>query len=262
MSADVYRLDVLLSNQRKARLVLRVHGPHHSGHPAALEFALGQALAAGGIPVPKMLAMGDRGQAIPTPWVLMEFVAGSSTIDLDGVPAMAAALHSIHTLPIAGLPQLPERLDPLEDLFEFFPKGSEWLPLKAHLKALSNTAYEDPPVLLHGDFWPENLLWERGALRAVLDWEDAALGDPLSDLAASRLELRYRFGTEGMEVLTERYEAHRQINRQRLWLWQFYVAAAAARYMGDWRLAPELEAHMRRVALQTLTESTEQILNC
>lgn len=260
MSADVYRLDVLFQDQRSERFVLRVHGSHQSGHPAALEFALGKALATLGIPVPTMLAMDDRGTAIPAPWVLMPFVTGSTAIQFDGIPAMARALRSIHEQPIASLPTLPERMDPLDDLFDFFPADSEWAPLKARLKARRDTAYRGTPTLLHGDFWPENLLWENGILRAVLDWEDAAIGDPLSDLAGSRLELRYRFGTQGMQRFTECYGKNRQIDTDRLWLWQLYVAAAALRYMGDWGLAPELEAHMRRVALETFRESAGQIL--
>jgi aminoglycoside phosphotransferase (APT) family kinase protein len=35
--------------------------------------------------------------------------------------------------------------------------------------------------LLHGDYWPDNTLWRDGRLVCVIDWEDAALGDPLAD---------------------------------------------------------------------------------
>jgi aminoglycoside phosphotransferase (APT) family kinase protein len=45
-------------------------------------------------------------------------------------------------------------------------------------------------VLLHGDFWPGNVLWKEDRLVAVIDWEDAALGDPLADFANSRLEIQ------------------------------------------------------------------------
>ena len=41
----------------------------------------------------------------------------------------------------------------------------------------------NPPALLHGDYWPGNILWKDGRLAAVIDWEDACLGDPLVDLA-------------------------------------------------------------------------------
>ncbi len=32
------------------------------------------------------------------------------------------------------------------------------------------------------------MLWKDGQLVAVIDWEDAPLGDPLADVANSRLE--------------------------------------------------------------------------
>ena len=31
------------------------------------------------------------------------------------------------------------------------------------------------PVLLHGDFWPGNILWRDGRLVAVIDWEKRPL---------------------------------------------------------------------------------------
>lgn len=38
------------------------------------------------------------------------------------------------------------------------------------------------PVALHGDFWHGNLVARDGGLAAVVDWEDARLGDPAADL--------------------------------------------------------------------------------
>src|SRR4029077_16475377 len=31
----------------------------------------------------------------------------------------------------------------------------------------------NPRVILHGDFWPGNVLWRNGKLAGVIDWEDA-----------------------------------------------------------------------------------------
>ena len=108
---------------------------------------------------------------------------------------------------------------------------------------------------MHGDFWPENLLWQNGAVAAILDWEDAAVGDPLSDVACCRVELRYKFGKASMQRFTQAYARHREVNRERLALWQVYVAAAAQRFMGEWGLAPALEARMRREALASIREA-------
>ena len=40
-----------------------------------------------------------------------------------------------------------------------------------------------PPVLVHGDFGPLNLLWAGAEVESVLDWEFARYGDPREDWA-------------------------------------------------------------------------------
>ena len=37
------------------------------------------------------------------------------------------------------------------------------------LDAIDTPEQSDPTVLLHGDYWPSNLLWRDGILAAVLD---------------------------------------------------------------------------------------------
>lgn len=39
------------------------------------------------------------------------------------------------------------------------------------------------PVIVHGDFGPQNVLIQGGEVRALLDWEFAHLGHPVEDLA-------------------------------------------------------------------------------
>jgi aminoglycoside phosphotransferase (APT) family kinase protein len=90
----------------------------------------------------------------------------------------------------------------------------------------------------------------------VLDWEDAAIGDPLSDVACCRLELRYVLGASGAEVFTRRYAQQTQLPLAELPVWDAYVAAAALASMGTWGLAVEREARMRREAEAVLSEST------
>ena len=62
----------------------------------------------------------------------------------------------------------------------------------AALRALDVLAAEAPAgeaTLCHGDYHPANVLLSgRGPL--VIDWENAALGDPLADVARTRLLLR------------------------------------------------------------------------
>ena len=55
-------------------------------------------------------------------------------------------------------------------------------------------------------------MWRDGRLVAVIDWEDARIGDPLADLACARVELRCEYGSEATGSFTERY-----LGRPRSW---------------------------------------------
>jgi len=264
VSADVHRLDLKLADGRTISVVLRAHGASHSGHSAELEYQLMQALHRGGVPVPEPLMVDVNGSLLPDPFLVMVFVEGTSTVpaSLEGqyIDAMADVLTEIHETPVSDLPNLPARNDPLPEVFDYLPKSPEWEDLRTHLRSRTDSAYVETPKLLHGDFWPENLLWQKGAVAAVLDWEDAAIGDPLSDVAVSRVELRYKFGKAGMHRFTEAYARHQYVDRERLALWQVYVAAAAQRFMGEWGLAPALEAHMRKEALASIREAGSELM--
>ena len=266
VSADVHRID--LDDRGAPRsVVVREHGERHGGHPASIEFALLQALHESGVLVPKPLALDISKTVSEHDCLVIEYIAGDSgfpSAEVNHYLAHAAdALAGIHDKVLqglAGLPALPDRLEPLPEVFDYWPEGKEWQPLKRFLQQHDWPSFSGAHSLLHGDFWPENLLWKNGELAAVLDWEDAAVGDPLSDLAASRVEFRYRFGLEGMQVFTSAYSCHRAIDTTRLALWQIYVAAAGQNFMGDWGLPVDRVQHMRRVALSAIKEAGEALM--
>ncbi|MEM7336498.1 MAG: phosphotransferase [Chloroflexota bacterium] len=85
------------------------------------------------------------------------------------------------------------------------------------------------PVLLHGDFWPGNALWHSDKLVAVIDWEDAHLGDPLMDLAKSRAELAWIFGQDVLHQFTQRYKALMPLDYSDLPFWDSLAALRFAR---------------------------------
>ena len=93
---------------------------------------------------------------------------------LEREEPLARALAAIHATDTAGLPDLPLRDDPLPGL-------RQWLPELGGLEQVCTRTASGgagPHRLLHGDYWPGNVLWQQGRLAAVLDWEDAALGGP------------------------------------------------------------------------------------
>ncbi len=114
--------------------------------------------------------------------------------------------------------------------------------------------------VLHGDFWPGNVLWEKGVLSGVIDWEDAALGSALSDLACTRAELAVAYGEAAVGRFTKRYLGQSPLVTTDLPLWGIYVSSAALATMEHWGL-PEEEETARRAATQRfLNDSIKDFL--
>jgi aminoglycoside phosphotransferase (APT) family kinase protein len=173
---------------------------------------------------------------------------------------MAETLAEVHSLPIVGLPTLPKRNDPLPEIFDYLPQDTEFAALRQRLSEMGDTAYEGTCALLHGDFWPGNLLWKDQHLVGILDWEDAAYGDPLSDVACTALELTYVAGTDGAERFVRAYGRLRPIDPRRFALWQIYVAAAGHHSMAGWGLEASREAHMRATALSVIRQASVLVI--
>jgi aminoglycoside phosphotransferase (APT) family kinase protein len=260
VSANVYRLEIEAEDGAASSVVLRVHGPHHNGHPAALEFDVLRAVTDLGICAPRALALDESLRHIPYPFLVLQHIDGETAFPTSAtdprIGGMAEALARIHDAPIAGLPGLPLRDDPVPELPDFLPHGEEFEPLRLWLSTIGHARHDGPAALLHGDFWPGNLLWQGERLTGILDWEDAACGDPLSDVACTALELRYVAGRDGAESFVRAYDARRPVEPRRLALWQVYVAAAGHSSMGAWGLAADREAHMRATALSVIREAS------
>jgi aminoglycoside phosphotransferase (APT) family kinase protein len=100
------------------------------------------------------------------------------------------------------------------------------------LEAAWPLSQQNAPVLRHGDFWPGNLLWRDKQLVAVIDWEDAQLGDPLTDLAISRLDMLCIFGRGAMDSFTQQYHTRMAIDLTDLPYWDLYAALRFMRLTG------------------------------
>jgi aminoglycoside phosphotransferase (APT) family kinase protein len=113
------------------------------------------------------------------------------------------------------------------------------------LRAAWPIAQHNPSVLLHGDYWPGNTLWRDGRLVGIIDWEDAALGDPLADLANSRLELLWAAGVGAMEQFTRQYQSLASVDLTNLPYWDLCAALRPAKNMAAWGLDDHGERSMR-----------------
>lgn len=174
--------------------------------PKAEEFALLKVAFDSGVRVPEPLWLCGDEAVIGAPFLMTREVAGTARGRAitalnepgGGNPKLAGSLatelariHSIKSLP-AGLAFLqgddrpPAVAEVAQWRHELSALPGHWPALEWGLRWCENHLPPPPaqPCLVHGDFRSGNYLVdvESGQLTAILDWEFASWGDPLSDL--------------------------------------------------------------------------------
>ena len=175
------------------------------------------------------------------------------------INSMANQLRDIHEVNINNLPNLPLRIDPLDGLLNNLPKNYKWKELRDYIKQLSIEKYIADSVLLHGDFWKGNLLWKSSNINGVVDWDYAAQGDPLSDLAVACLMIRYLNGQQDMDSFMAAYKQNSEIDEKRFLLWLINVASSTLYFINEWRFTTEDKNKMIDTATTIIFESYNQI---
>lgn len=151
------------------------------------------------LPIPVPVRIGRPGAGYPWPWSVVAHRPGDSALRtppddpaeaarvLGGFisamarPAPADAPHN----PFRGIP-LADRddrtrawIDQLSGLIDAPSVAACWA---AHV-ALPR--WTGPPIWLHGDLHPNNLIVDRGRIAAVIDFGDLTAGDPATDLGVA-----------------------------------------------------------------------------
>jgi aminoglycoside phosphotransferase (APT) family kinase protein len=200
-----------VSDAAGSRWVLR-HPPRGrpadpTAHDVLREARILRALAGTAVPVPEVMALAADGAVLGVPFYLMSFVEGeiirgpadASRLDPAARAAVGDALidtlTAVHAVDIdaCGLGQLGRReahverqlwrfgrqLDSVDD-----PGTTVARLLRAvHARLTDEVPPQQAVSLVHGDYRLDNaVVSARGHVRAVLDWELAALGDPLVDV--------------------------------------------------------------------------------
>jgi aminoglycoside phosphotransferase (APT) family kinase protein len=189
------------------------------------------------------------------PCVVVEYIDGETEFAprslSDALAQMATQLANIRGIPStrADLSFLPRQRDIYEkkladrpvNLDESLDEGR----IRDALEAVWPLPNANPDSLLHDDYWPGNILWKDGRLAGIIDWEDARVGDPLEDLANSRLEILWAFGVEAMQSFTDRYVALTQIQLSNLPYWDLCAALRPANKLSEWAADTATETAMR-----------------
>lgn len=236
VSARVTTLEIERPDGQTQKMIVRQYGEAElKSNPqvAVGEFWLLQFLQSAGLAAPFPYYLDQSGQIFPTPYIVIEYVEGKTEFapaDLsDYVLQFTTYLSSVHHLDcshldLSLLPQVERRYT---GILSNRPANVDELLDERHIRDVLEAAWPLPqrnaPALLHGDFWPGNLLWKDGQLVTVIDWEDAAIGDPLADLANSRLELLWAFGVEAMQSFTRQYRSMTTIDFANLPYWDLCV---------------------------------------
>ncbi len=246
ISAQMTAFEVLLPDGQRQKMILRQPGGSASRqNPAAsaeVEYKILDAAYRLGIAAPAPLHLEPGGEIFALPCFVMEFIDGSPQYAppdrVDFAHQAAAHLARIHNAEVARLDTsfLPTAPSGCAELSGGPPeRPDETLhesEIRRALRAASPVLQKNSSVLLHGDYWPGNLLWRGGRLVAVVDWEDAALGDPLIDLSISRLDMLWIMGEEAMRAFTARYQSLMAIDCACLPYWDLCAALRLVRLAG------------------------------
>jgi aminoglycoside phosphotransferase (APT) family kinase protein len=251
-SAQVILLNIKHTAGEIQKYLLRVHSEinrSRSPNIAQCEFKLLQTLHTTGLPVAQPHYLDVSGEIYSIPYLVVGYIEGAPDFSPqnlnDFIRQSAELLVKIHQveqkLPSGTLATLdflsdraahilwwlgyqPEQLD--EELDE--ERLRTTLPTLFPLKQM-NTA-----TLLHGDFWAGNLIWRDGKLTGVIDWEDAEIGDPLSDLAIARMDMLWAFGKDAMLDFTRTYQTLMpHLDYSNLPQWDLFSALRKANQLAD-----------------------------
>ena len=233
-------LEVSCADGNRSRLVFRQCGPVNlEANPdsAETEFLLLNRLHACGLPVPRALLRGGSDTLFAIPWLLTDHCPGEPEWAphdaMESARSMADFLVRLHALePGDGFAFVPRQAIP--DCPAATAASDPGLPRPDVLAARWPPRRANRARLLHGDFWAGNVLWQEDGISAVVDWEDAMIGDPLADLAVARSNLVWSHGPGPCRAFTSRYARSADCDLSQLWLWDLHAAWSMAPHAADY----------------------------
>jgi aminoglycoside phosphotransferase (APT) family kinase protein len=154
------------------------------------------------LPVPVPQHLGEPSERFPRPWLVTTWVPGEpadrapATRGAEAAVALAAFLTALHRPAPEGAPAGRDRGGPLADHTEGVVRGLAsatelgLIPDPDAVRAVWEDAvaapeWAGPPLWLHGDLHPANILTTNGTFSGVVDFGDLCAGDPAYDLAAA-----------------------------------------------------------------------------
>lgn len=215
VNSAVHRLTVERHGTRTS-VVLRQYPAGSIALRTAMEREIAnlEVVAGSGLPVPTILAADVAGAATGgAPSLLMTRLPGHVHLDpaehrpwIERIAEFATRLHSVD-LPAPTFRAWEDSwITPLGQ-FEV-PAGAQnpavW---KAAFDAIESPPPEDDAVFLHCDYLPVNLLWSRGQITGLTDWNSIHRGSRAIDVGQCRRYLAALYSPDRAEELRSLYES-------------------------------------------------------
>jgi aminoglycoside phosphotransferase (APT) family kinase protein len=218
-----------------------VFGDYDRGEKARREFKTLQLLRRHGLPAPDPLYLDDAGAILGSPGIVTRYAPGRLIMErpypAQWAEMLAKTLARIHQVPLDDA-DASFLLDGNSEALWFLKSIAQTPPyISAHLKgrALWQAMVEYlphlvkvAPALVHIDYWSGNILWDNGSISAVVDWEEAAQGDPGIDVAYCRMDMVLCGMSEAADLFLATYEQEMGRPVANLGFWEL---AAAVRPM-------------------------------
>lgn len=195
---------------RRAVLALGDPGDHAVRQRFATEAAALELAARHAVPAPRPIAADLDATTTGELALLTSFLPGSSRIPaaaderrLRELGAGVAQIHRVTTDPTAALPRRTMSLEGLDLSIAPPSRATERLLAQAHDAVRTRGAPEEPAVLVHGDLWQGNTMWDAERYVAAVDWDYAGIGPAGVDLGSLRCDVALFFDVPAADVVLE-----------------------------------------------------------
>jgi aminoglycoside phosphotransferase (APT) family kinase protein len=161
-------------------------------------------------PTPSVLAVDTAGETLGVPALLMTWLPGRvdwSPPDMDAwLDRLVALLPPVHALPLPPSGTLPPHTPYGQKSYEPPPWAADRGVWERAVELFHGPPLDPAPaVIVHRDFHPGNVLWRRGRVSGLVDWQSASIGPPSVDVGHCRMNLA-RYGVDVVDGFTARWE--------------------------------------------------------